>query len=55
MIKAHATGLARDNPSRIAVIGNEDIQALCDFLGDKKYLMGETMTKVNLSYMIFRS
>lgn len=47
--RARAHGIGRHSTDEIQKIGCDDIQAISDFLGDKKYMMGDTPTVVDCS------
>ncbi|XP_053400803.1 failed axon connections-like [Mercenaria mercenaria] len=47
--RAHGHGIGRHSTGEIQQIGCDDIQAISDFLGNKKYMMGDTPTVVDCS------
>ena len=45
-------GIGRLSPEQIEEIGKDDLRAISNFLGDKKFLMGIKPTKVIFSYFL---
>ena len=39
-------GIGRLPPEQVAEIGKEDLRAISNYLGEKKFLMGDNPTKV---------
>ena len=47
--QAYQQGMGRHSIEEVNTMGMDDLQALSDFLGDKKYLMGDKPTEVDCS------
>jgi glutathione S-transferase len=49
----HAQGMGRHSRSEICELGNADTSALADYLGDKRYFMGDDPTSLDATAYAF--